>query len=418
MKRRPPSDRQQGAIAVLVAVALIAMVGMLGVALDTGQLFVVKSELQNAADGCALAAAQSLGGSDGRQLQIAEAAGLAIAERHSVQFQKKPVTLSADSTVEFAANIGGPWLRESDLAAGDPAALAMRYARCTIAENGIPTWVVQVLTLLPGVDIGPSMVNASATAQLRPASTTCAIPVAICSENVDSINAKVGDWLVGPSTPDAETSYPFQWVDLIMDSKGSSSADMADMLTGNGACDLPTVGTKLKIAGARAGLSSEWNTRFGIYGQGSATPQNAQPDTSGHAYWSGSNTFNDFAKNKRTANTPYTENPDVRINAKTILGSTQLKEYGGDRRVAIVPVVNCSAAKSASTGYAVQSWACIFMPHPMGQGSGGAALSCGSGTKVCLEYLGSTSLSGSPCATSGVPGSPSSVGPRVPTLVR
>ena len=53
--RRPPSrDRQSGAVAVLVGIALLAMIGITGLALDLGKLYVVKSELQNSADACAI----------------------------------------------------------------------------------------------------------------------------------------------------------------------------------------------------------------------------------------------------------------------------------------------------------------------------------------------------------------------------
>ena len=47
---------------VTVAFALLFLLGFMGVALDFGHLFVVKTELQTASDSCALAAAQELDG--------------------------------------------------------------------------------------------------------------------------------------------------------------------------------------------------------------------------------------------------------------------------------------------------------------------------------------------------------------------
>lgn len=84
------------------------MIGIAGLALDLGQLYVAKAELQNAADACALAAAQSLSGSDGKQLQIGEAAGLTTAQRHKVLFQSRTIATQTDHSIDFAASLGGP----------------------------------------------------------------------------------------------------------------------------------------------------------------------------------------------------------------------------------------------------------------------------------------------------------------------
>jgi Flp pilus assembly protein TadG len=54
--------RQRGAVAVVVGLTIFVLVGMIGLALDLGQMFVNKTELQNAADACALAAARELDG--------------------------------------------------------------------------------------------------------------------------------------------------------------------------------------------------------------------------------------------------------------------------------------------------------------------------------------------------------------------
>ncbi|OIR17585.1 hypothetical protein GALL_18030 [mine drainage metagenome] len=53
---------QNGAVAIIVALALIAMIGILGIVLDLGHLYVAKTELQNAADAAALSGAKQLNG--------------------------------------------------------------------------------------------------------------------------------------------------------------------------------------------------------------------------------------------------------------------------------------------------------------------------------------------------------------------
>lgn len=54
----PPGEK--GAIAPIVALGLLAFVGFMALGIDLGQLYVVRNELQNVADGAALAAAKQL----------------------------------------------------------------------------------------------------------------------------------------------------------------------------------------------------------------------------------------------------------------------------------------------------------------------------------------------------------------------
>src|SRR5690606_40895732 len=51
---------QRGAVAIMAAIVLLAMIGTAAFAIDIGRWFVVKNELQNAADAAALAGAGHL----------------------------------------------------------------------------------------------------------------------------------------------------------------------------------------------------------------------------------------------------------------------------------------------------------------------------------------------------------------------
>mgnify|MGYP006195323895 CR=1 FL=1 len=55
-------QKQQGAVAIIVAICLTLLVGMLGLVLDLGHLYVAKTELQNAADSASLSGAKELNG--------------------------------------------------------------------------------------------------------------------------------------------------------------------------------------------------------------------------------------------------------------------------------------------------------------------------------------------------------------------
>lgn len=447
MRRATPHKRQQGAVAVIFAIVITAMIGMAGLALDLGQLYVAKTELQNAADACALSSAQSLSGSDGKQLQISQAAGLTTAQRHRVLFQSRTVATDADGSIEFAATLGGPWYHSSDLAVSNATTLTMRYARCTLVQNNIPTWLIQTLNVLPGINIGMQSMSASAVARLQPSQTTCAMPVAVCKAN---LGAK-GSWLEGAVSASGALTGSFMWADLSPPQGGA--AELAANLTGAGQCQLPPAGSPVGQAGNVASLANEYNSRFGIY-QGNVRSTEAQPDRTGFAYtdnsfggnWNKStgNAYSDFVS-KRTANTPYQGgNSDVR---GSVLSTSNLAAQGGDRRVMIAPVVDCAAYQSSQTA-PVQQWACVLLLHPIvnngsgnsqlvagglstaggngngnGNGSGGGnSNGNGSGNtsspRMYLEYLGSASEAGSPCASVGLPGGSASNGPLVPALVR
>jgi Flp pilus assembly protein TadG len=451
--RLNPRRRQKGAVAVIVGIVMVVMIGMAGLALDLGQLYVAKAELQNAADACALSAIQSITGSNGQQLQIGEAAGMTTVQRHHVVFQSRLVTATTNATVDFATSPNGPWFHAADLAVTSPTVLTMRFARCTVAQDNINTWLIQALNLLPNVNIGMQTVTASAVAQLQPSQTTCALPVAICQAN---IGAK-GSWLDGAVSANSALTGSFMWADLSPPQGGA--AELAANLTGAGECQLPKENSPVGQTGNVSSLANEYNSRFGVY-QGNVQPANAQPDRSGYAYtdntaggnWSktAGNAYSNFIS-KRTSNSPYQGgNADVR---GTIQNSTYLAAHGGDRRIMVAPVVDCAKYQTSQTA-PVKKWACVLLLHPIvnnasgnsqlvsggtpiatsaaattGNGKGGGSSGNGNGngngggggttsSRMYLEFLGYASDPGSPCASSGLPGGSGSAGPQVPTLVR
>ena len=55
-----PKRRQRGAMAVLAGVMVVVMLGMGGMVIDLGRMYVTRTELQSAMDACALAASSQL----------------------------------------------------------------------------------------------------------------------------------------------------------------------------------------------------------------------------------------------------------------------------------------------------------------------------------------------------------------------
>ncbi len=410
-KALPALKKQSGAVAVIIALSLAGLIGFVGLALDLGKLFVAKTELQNSVDACALAAARELTGANSKQLILAEAAGIATGERHRVYFQGEAISISS---VTFAVSLVDDYRSASDI---DPAeAVEMRYARCEANRTDILNWFIQVLNLFPGVDIGSQTVAASAVASLPPSQALCAIPVSLCSDDAPP-STPVGTWLEGVTDKSGNFTGNFKWIDYSPPNGGAD--ELAELLTGPGACNLTAQGSQVGEAGQSGEINSlrkSWNSRFGIY-QGGVKEGESLPDYSGYAYtevnWpSKFNALSDF-QSKRGANASYQGDASTGLNTHgTAVDTTYLQENGADRRLVTVPVVDCDGFIKGSTA-PVQAWACVLMLHPLSQGGGK-----GTEVRMYLEYLGRSNDTGSPCATNGVPAGPTGIGPRVPALVR
>jgi Flp pilus assembly protein TadG len=405
--------QQHGVVAVIVALSMVVLVGFVGLALDLGKLFVTKTELQNSADACALAAARELTGTSNNQLTLAEEAGITAGTSNNVQFQQDSVSIGSNN-ITFSDALDGTYLTKDAVAN----VLSMRFARCTVQRSDIANWFVQVL------GIGAQQVNATAVASLVPSQTTCAMPVAVC---VDKLAGKEpGDWLDTLLDPGEGLTGDFLWASFA--SKSGAKA-MKDLITNSGECNLPTVGESVGTPGSIASAYDAWNTRFGVY-KGSYNKTNAEMDFTGYAYtaksWPSCEKAyigGDFIA-KRTANEPMQDPSRNTTGLKVVPpadSSTTIEHsQGGDRRIVAVPVVNCDDFTGASHQAEILSWACVLMLHPLDQNADADASACPgkTGNRAFLEYLGLANDPNSPCATAGMAGGPGSIGPLVPALVQ
>lgn len=149
MRRRrhhaPTAGRrtQGGVFAVVVGLLMLPLLGFVALALDIGRLYINKAELQNAADACALAAAQQLGPATlpGNAFSNAHFIALGIARKHSVDLQS--VLLDSNQiTIDFgAAQNAASWRQWAET---PPPANNWRFARCTIERQNVPTWFLGV----------------------------------------------------------------------------------------------------------------------------------------------------------------------------------------------------------------------------------------------------------------------------------
>ncbi|WP_411828945.1 pilus assembly protein TadG-related protein [Paraburkholderia kururiensis] len=406
--RHAAHRKERGAVAIVVALAIAVLIGFLGLALDLGKLYVVRSELQNSADACALAAARDLTGAI--NLSVSEAAGITAGHLNFALFQQNAVQLSTDSNVTFSDSLNNAFMPKSSVAA--PANI--KYVKCTTQLTGIANWFIQTLNMMPGSTVAnASSVSAMAVATVGAAQTTCAIPVFICKPGTAGPSSPsaytIGQWLTAKTgSPPTYGSGDFGWAAL----DGSNSASsIKSELTGN-YCSLPATGTSLGSPGNKVADSASYNTRFGIYANPYAQADGT-PDFTGYAYtstnWNATtgNAYSDFVSKRQTF-TSYQGDSAAQLSTKGSYAQTSYSA-GADRRLALAPEVDCTQFLSGHSA-AVTSWDCVLMLDPM-QSGGGAG-------PVHLEYRGSSSAAGSPCATQGVPGNGSAVGPQVPVLLQ
>lgn len=419
--------RQYGAVIVTTALTLLFLLGFMGIALDFGRLFVVKTELQTAMDSCALAAAQELDGNATTALTRARSAGKTAGNLNRVNLQS--VNWSAQGQL-IDADIT---FKDAGYVATTVSANA-RYAQCQHTQPAIQMFLLHALGAFSGSTgsyPNTRSVAALAVATRASAQSACPVPIALKPKAggvSPNYGFTVGEWVTLIQAPGGATNGQIGWANL--DGSNSASETEAEL---NGYCGT-TIGSHLGTPGVQATVADVWNGRFGIY-KNSSSPSVNNPDFTGYAYtaadWpAGQNAYNGApgagapasAQNFVTKRAAFASCADTGTNVKganscesitglSLNGGFQNplaapgnavgghKDFGRNRRIVTVPVIN------ASTN--VVDFACMLMLQPLSIPMSNAK----------LEFIGNAGAVNSPCTTSGLAGG-SVGGPLVPVLVR
>lgn len=396
--------KQKGIVIVLFVIALPFLLTMMALALDTGQLFIVKTQLQNAVDACALSAGQELDGTSA-QFNRAQEAGRLAGVAHKANLQNVPIAFPNDNAVTFSATLNGSYVTASAVT-GLPS--TYKFVRCT--ANSAVNKLITVPTLDPS-----DTVTARATASRVPAQSPCVLPIGVCS-NANAITTNtVGAWIsgeVGKNDPCVGNVNCYKWV--VYNGATPNASNLANLLTGNNTCGINLAGQSVtEFSGAAASPYDEYNTRFGV--QKGTNPVN--PDFTGYGYTPGPlpngyppaaaytaanslfaiNAYNNYII-KETALAPYQDKPN--LSGYTTISPTVANANA--RRIGIVPVIPCTGGTSTVTNYM-----CVLMLNPIASGGGNKTL--------YLEYLG-TSDAGACSIVSFAGGG--GAGPTVSALVQ
>lgn len=409
---------QSGSIPILVLLILPLLLVMAGIGGDIGKLYVSKSELQSAADACALAAAAQFDGS-ANQTTKATTAGSAVALQNKVVFQKNAI-LGNDVKITFPTNLNG---------------VPGTYAQCDVTRANITNWITPVLNIIGGNVAAGETISATAVATTLPGQTSCSIPVAICQDQLAGKNR--GDWIggiVSPQTNDVDLELEpgqFKWVDLSPENAGGAN-EIKNILNGSASttCSVTaTPDTTINKSGFNGGARKAFNTRFGLRETNNA-PVPAVIPVTGRGYYTISGAPNpgrydsqDY-KNAVETNAPYTSINGIRIQPDYPSTVDDHRNFGKpDSRVVTTAVVDCSNMK-------LKSFACVFLLHPLPTTNGGGNSGGNSGGKgggnsggssepenyMYLEYLGNPATGLTPCNSSSFAGT--GIGPRISALVQ
>lgn len=420
--------RQNGAVIVATTFAMLFLLGFMGIALDFGRLFIVKTELQTAMDSCALAAAQELDGNSTTALTRARSAGKTAGNLNRVNMQS--VNWSGqgqliDSEITFKNAIYVDTIIPA----------AARYAQCQHTQPAIQMFLLKAMGGFTGSAAAyPNTQNVAALAVATRASaqSTCLLPIALKPKPASAspnYGFAPGEWVTLLNQQNASPGGTIGWANLDNEKPGGGADELRNQL--NGFCGIK-VGDLLKpveVPGTIAALVEAWNSRFGIY-KNTVSPAEPlkNPDFTGYSYtainWPAQQnayagpapgpaapTAQNFV-DKRAAFTPCADTGRIRGNPPNCQSISDLsldsfqklattgehQLYGRNRRIVTVPVVDANSL--------VINYACMLMLQPMTIPA----------SNIKLEFIGNAGTVGSPCTTSGLPGG--AAGPLVPVLVR
>ena len=391
------AHQQRGVFAVATALAMLVMLGFVGLAIDASRLQLVQAELQNAADACALAAVLELNGLADAPSRGALAGQFVGGAHNRRNFQVELVGTSQVSPT-FSTTLNGSYQ-----SAGGGAAAASRFARCAVTQLSLRHFFMGLL------DIGSSNLTATATATVMPSQSVCAIPMAMCKgagANANTFGYQVGDKItLGTS----QTSGFFTWANVLGTDTSGALAAYGQAFMGFGNCEVPTAANRcIGIQnGVVTSLDDGWNSRFGVYKQGGSglDPALAIPDLTGYGYRPPpvGGAYSDYMQNRAPSRQPF----QGHIPSYTTPANVHTQYGASSRRLVPMPVVACSSSACGTGAKPIFGWACALMLSPKT-----------SPQNAEIEFRGRADDPLSGCRTAGLPGGTDAIGPLVPVLVQ
>jgi Flp pilus assembly protein TadG len=367
---------ERGSVLAVSTVGMLAFLLATGLCIDISHFYLVRGELQNAADAAALAGASALNSDDSG---IATAADYAVQSLNSYEFNKKGVTIPR-SNVLFAKNLNGPYVSE---ATAKTQAKDIRFVQVMIPPAAVATSFAAPV-------LGASRnVAANATGGMSvPLNKFCDyIPVtAIDSDDVYFVPGQMYTIRRPPGGAVSPGNYQILAID------GPGADDDREGL-GKGVRNCIGAGQYVKTKpGVSAGAVRQGlNTRFGDYGGGldaSDYPpdENVQENINYQQYLDAQQAIDD---DKTPASGTF-EAPDRGVPTR-------------NRRVVLIPIVREGEFEGGRDSVRIDRFAAFFLQTKVGNGNGGDIQAEYIGIRVVLGRGGYDPNGGTPSPELSIP---------------
>jgi Flp pilus assembly protein TadG len=392
--------RQRGAAMIIITIAMLALLMVAGLALDTGHMLLNKTRLQNAADAAALAAAKELDNSGSTVLATQEAlAAFNNNAQASGNGELGDAYAAGDINVQVEFS--------TTLPPFTPGSLTGPYVRVRATGYTLPAWLVSVggvteKTVAASAVAGPRTLNVG--------STVCNLaPMMVCGDAAAGAGGLFGYSLNAPvvlkkSTPGGQSQVGpgnFQLVQL----GGSGANIVRENMAGTFNACLAGGSTIQTQTGNEAGpVAQGLNTRFGEYdgpmnGTQAQYPPDVIVDAQSPPLTAQQNASNGF--DVYQGNTPITSSNIEQLynyqdyeNDLTNPSSYdhQPVEDGGigafGRRIVAVPVGNCTGTVNGQGSVPLLGFACFFLLQP--------AVQKGNDSFVFGQFIEGCNVTGTP----------------------
>ncbi|MET0648379.1 MAG: pilus assembly protein TadG-related protein [Pyrinomonadaceae bacterium] len=340
------SKGQRGSVLAVSALGMLALILAAGLCVDISHLYVVKAELQNAADASALAGASALNSSPAG---ITEAANRAVEVMNNYEFNRTGVTITREK-VKFAANFGGPYVDE---AAARGVAAGVRFVSVEVPPKAVGVFFSASALGKNSVD----MTQQAVAGMSVPPNVFCEwIPLSVIDDDANPMQpGSTYTIRAGPGNKVSPGNYQ-----ILAPTGRGGSATREDLATGINECAEPgtvyTVDTKPGVSAGpvRQGL----NTRFDDYNAG-LDPETAPPDV---------NVKEGITWEQYRNATPGSSNWEAPRHTGVPM-----------RRVVLIPMVKFSEFDNGRDTVTFYKFAAFFLQSKVQGGSGG---------DVQAEYIG------------------------------
>jgi len=379
-------QRQRGIIAVVVAIGLLALLAMVGFAVDSGHLMLNKSRLQNTVDVAALSAAKVLDRT-GSVDQASVAARSVFDANAASQPELARVIQGADLILQFS-NTLEPWV---------PGSVPANYVRVVAQDFTMWTSFLSLVGIQETSTAASAVSGPSAPVGSQVGSEACdLVPMMVCA---DLAAGAAGDWgyssddvtllkFASPGSPNVGPGN-FQLIRL-----GGPGANIVrnNLAGGYDQCIDPSGTVETQPGNVVGPVTQGLNTRFGQY-QGPVNATDYPPDRITTAPNPDLRVANDGITVTFRNGTPVTHTNQLSFSFDDYVAQQQSGPFNfpngkPQRRVVAVPFVDCSGNSSGQSSMPVVGLGCFFLLQP--------AVQQGTKNFVFSEYIGTCGADGTP----------------------